>query len=268
MVAPSRHWRPDGGIHQAARLRQRRRLFLRPPAEPTVALHQQLQIPSDLPGSQAPPIRLPAFNPRESQPDRLAEIERLFRPLPELPSAIQPVEGASPLSLAELQDMALRNSPVVRQAMADVQAARGAAIQAGPILIQPSPFRRIPSTRAALPAIRASESRKPFPPAANWPGTARSKCRSAKRRTHLATQRNELVNQVRANYYAVLVAEERIKVIGLCRNSPRKSIEHRSDVRKPARQPPTNPCSCGFSWFRRAPNKSSRRTNTALLGVG
>ena len=102
-----------------------------PPAEPTAASHQPLQIPSDLPGSEAPPIRLPAFDPRQPQPERLAEIERLFRALPELPAAMQPVEGAAPLSLAELQDMALRQSPVVRQAMADVQAARGAAIQAG-----------------------------------------------------------------------------------------------------------------------------------------
>ena len=102
-----------------------------PPAEPTATSHQPLQIPSDLPGSQAPPIRLPAFDPRQPQPERLADIERLFRALPELPAAMQPVEGAAPLSLAELQDMALRQSPVVHQAMADVQAARGAAIQAG-----------------------------------------------------------------------------------------------------------------------------------------
>ena len=82
-----------------------------PPAEPTAALHQPLQIPRDLPGSQAPPIRLPAVNPGQPQPDRLAEIERLFRALPELPATMQPVEGAAPLSLAELQDMALRQNP-------------------------------------------------------------------------------------------------------------------------------------------------------------
>ena len=102
-----------------------------PPAESAAVSQQRLQIPSDLPGSEAPPIRLPAFQPGQTQPDRMTEIERLFRPLPELPAAMQSVEGAKPLSLAELQEMALRQSPVVHQAMADVQAARGAAIQAG-----------------------------------------------------------------------------------------------------------------------------------------
>jgi RNA polymerase sigma factor (sigma-70 family) len=42
-----------------------------------------------------------------------------------------PRELAQPLSLADLQRLARSNSPMIRQAAADVQAARGAAIQAG-----------------------------------------------------------------------------------------------------------------------------------------
>ena len=152
-----------------------------PSAEPAAGSHQPLQIPSDLPGSEAPTIRLPPVDPRQPQPERLAEIERLFRALPELPAAMEPVEGAGRLSLAELQSMALQQNPVVRQAMADVQAARGAAIQAGAYRIQASPSRRIMSTRATLPAIRALASRRPFPPVANWHWRGRqrtSRCRT------------------------------------------------------------------------------------------
>ena len=184
-----------------------------PPAEPAAASHQPLQIPSDLPGSEAPPIRLPAFDPRQPQPDRLAEIERLFRALPELPAAMQPVEGAAPLSLAELQDMALRQSPVVHQAMADVQAARGAAIQAG----------ALPN-----PSVAFQEDNVNTGGTAGYQGVGISqtiptggKLALARRAANVEVQnaeltlrrtRNELITQVRSNYYAVLVARERIKV--------------------------------------------------------
>ena len=184
-----------------------------PSAEPAAAPHQPLQIPSDLPGSEAPPIRLPAFNPCQPQPDRLTEIERLFRALPELPATMQPVEGAAPLSLAELQDMALRQSPLVHQAMADVQAARGAAIQAG---AYPNP------------SIAFQEDNVNTGGTAGYQGVGISqtiptggKLSLARRAANVEVQnaeltlrrtRNELITQVRFNYYAVLVARERIRV--------------------------------------------------------
>ena len=221
----------------------------------TAAPHQPLQIPGDLPGSEAPPIRLPAFNPCQPQPDRLAEIERLFRALPELPATMQPVEGAAPLSLAELQDMALQQSPLVRQAMADVQAARGAAIQAG---AYPNP------------SVAFQEDNVNTGGTAGYQGVGISqtiptggKLALARRAANVDVQnaeltlrrtRNELVTQVRSNYYAVLVARERIKVIVPWRNSPSKCIEYRSDARRSARPPPTNLCNCGSWCSRHAPN--------------
>jgi RNA polymerase sigma factor (sigma-70 family) len=44
-------------------------------------------------------------------------------------------DGARPLSLADLQRLALSNSPLIRQAVADVEAARGATTQAGALTL-------------------------------------------------------------------------------------------------------------------------------------
>jgi outer membrane protein, heavy metal efflux system len=184
-----------------------------PRAEPAVAPHQPLQIPRDLPGSEAPPIRLPAVNPRQLQPERLAEIERLFRPLPELPAMMQPAEGVAPLSLAELQDMAMRQSPIVHQAMADVQAAQGAAIQAG---AYPNPSVSFQEDNvntgdtAGYQGVGISQTL----PTGGKLSLARQAANVEVRNAELTLRRtrNDLLVQVRSDYYAVLVARERIKV--------------------------------------------------------
>jgi cobalt-zinc-cadmium efflux system outer membrane protein len=208
----------DTGVHRAAFTQPAPAIpalepIPRPSAEPTTGSQRPLQIPSDLPGSEAPPIRLPAVDPRQPQPERIAEIERLFRALPELPGAMRPAEGAPPLSLAELQDIALRQNPVVRQAMADVQAARGAAIQAG----------ALPN-----PSIAFQEDNVNTGGTAGYQGVGISqtiptggKLALARKAANVDVQnaeltlcrtRNEVITQVRSNYYAVLVAKERIKV--------------------------------------------------------
>src|SRR5262249_23138841 len=94
-------------------------------------LPQRLQIPPDLPRAQAPPIILPpASAPRK---EKAAAIEQLYPPLPPLGPEPKPAPGPEgrALTLADLQQLAMTNSPVLRQAAADVEAARGAAVQAG-----------------------------------------------------------------------------------------------------------------------------------------
>ncbi|HJT78932.1 MAG TPA: TolC family protein, partial [Gemmataceae bacterium] len=65
--------------------------------------------------------------------ERNRVIDRIFPPLPPLgpDPRPQPGPGGKPFTLSELQHLALTNSPLVRQAAADVVAARGAARQAG-----------------------------------------------------------------------------------------------------------------------------------------
>src|SRR5579884_1423133 len=116
-----------------------------PTANPSTAprgrpnLVQALQYPQELPGGRAAPIQLPPL-PDEKAPDypekrrvRDEAIERLFPPLPP-PAPVpapQPGPNGQPLTLADLQKMALSNSPLIRQAASDVEAAKGAVIQAG-----------------------------------------------------------------------------------------------------------------------------------------
>src|SRR5262249_31511600 len=82
-----------------------------------------------VPGSEAPEITLP----REMTPEqREREVARLYPELPSLPvePTVQPGPGGRPYTLAELQRIAAANSPTLRQAAADVEAAKGNVIQA------------------------------------------------------------------------------------------------------------------------------------------
>lgn len=94
-------------------------------------LAESLKYPPDLPGSQVAPIDLPAHDPKNPA-IRESAIDKLYPTMPELgpdPPAVPGPEG-HPLALAELQRLAMSNSPLIRQASAAVEAARGAAIQA------------------------------------------------------------------------------------------------------------------------------------------
>jgi cobalt-zinc-cadmium efflux system outer membrane protein len=84
----------------------------------------------DIPGGDATDFRLPA---KGTPAERAAAIRKRFpplAPLPALPPARSGPDGR-PMTLADLQQVALRQSPLIRQAHHDVDAARGAALQAG-----------------------------------------------------------------------------------------------------------------------------------------
>jgi cobalt-zinc-cadmium efflux system outer membrane protein len=104
-----------------------------PPAPPPGApqLPERLRIPTDLPGAEAPLPVLPA----EATPQQRSRLlDELF---PQLPPLIDEAVPRGPgLTLAELQRLAQQH-PTLRQAAADVEAARGAAVQAG---LPPNPL--------------------------------------------------------------------------------------------------------------------------------
>src|SRR5262249_33624226 len=88
------------------------------------------QVPPGVPGQETPPIKLP---PLEKAKDVEAALKRYFPPLPPIGPEVQPLPGPGgrPLTLADLQKLARENSPLLRQAAADIKAAEGVALQAG-----------------------------------------------------------------------------------------------------------------------------------------
>ncbi len=175
----------------------------------------RFQIPDELPGAKAPPLKLPPFDPSQKPGDRRAIIERLF---PELP----PVDLASdglvvvtdqPLSLAELQALAVNRSPVIRQAAADVEEARGNAVQAG---LYPNPtvgyegdtlgtaqtagYNGVLFTQEIVTANKLSLAQC-------------SLLMEVRAREHeLQRRRIELASQVRRGYFRVLLAQEQLRL--------------------------------------------------------
>jgi cobalt-zinc-cadmium efflux system outer membrane protein len=87
----------------------------------------ELHIPPRLPGSEAPEI---AISSDRTVADR--QIQRLYPDLPLLPDEpkVQPGPGGKPYTLADFQHLAAANSPALRQAASDVEAAKGNVIQA------------------------------------------------------------------------------------------------------------------------------------------
>jgi cobalt-zinc-cadmium efflux system outer membrane protein len=94
------------------------------------------QLPSVLPGADAPPLRLPPMSamPQDGQDtDRQLALQRMFRPpiaLPSVPDA-DPELNDGIYGLDELQLLARDNNPRIRAAAAAVETARGLMIQAG-----------------------------------------------------------------------------------------------------------------------------------------
>ncbi|MCA9079516.1 MAG: TolC family protein [Planctomycetaceae bacterium] len=91
---------------------------------------KRFAVPSELPGSSAAPLQLPPIDASQSPAERRSVMQAMFPGLPGTAGIAEPSSDQA-MGLAELQELALRHSPVVQQAAAEVEAARGAAVQAG-----------------------------------------------------------------------------------------------------------------------------------------
>jgi cobalt-zinc-cadmium efflux system outer membrane protein len=93
-------------------------------------LEQRLKLPEELPGAKA---RFPVPGPELPEEKKRQLRRALFPPLPKLEPLPERLPGpfGHPLTLQELQQLALANSPLLRQAAADVESAQGAVKQAG-----------------------------------------------------------------------------------------------------------------------------------------
>jgi cobalt-zinc-cadmium efflux system outer membrane protein len=86
-----------------------------------------LTIPPQVPGSEVPRIAIP--KERAAADREIARIYPELAPLP-LEPPVRPGPGGKPYALADFQRLAAANSPSLRQAASDVEAAKGNLIQA------------------------------------------------------------------------------------------------------------------------------------------
>jgi cobalt-zinc-cadmium efflux system outer membrane protein len=165
----------------------------------------RLRVPNELlPGGPVPPIDL-----------KRTPVDRLYPPLPPLGQGPKPVLGPQgrPLTLSDLQRLALSNSPQVRQAAANVQAMRGAAIQAG---LPPNPTVGFEADTfgttggAGYQGAFVDQVIK----TANKLQLARAVATMDLRNAELALRRAEtdLMSKIRGGYFAVLVAREGMRI--------------------------------------------------------
>jgi cobalt-zinc-cadmium efflux system outer membrane protein len=174
-----------------------------------------LEIPSAIPGSAAPPLRLPPTRPGATPAEQSSAIEALFADLDVIPPAPEPVPapGQAPLTLVQLQSLALARNPLIRQAASDVEAARGALIQAG---AYPNPHvgYQCDDVNTGLTAgyqgAGISQTIVTGGKLRLAKASAEVDLRNAEVALHRA--RYDLATQVRSNYLGVLVARERITV--------------------------------------------------------
>ncbi len=176
---------------------------------------QPLEIPSAIPGSSAPPLRLPSVRPGATPAEQSSAIESLFTELDVITPVPEPAlaPGQTPLTLAQLQSLAVTRNPLIRQAASDVEAARGNMIQAG---AYPNPHVGYQSDDINT-GRTAGYQGGGIGQTIVTGGKLRLAKASAEVDLHnaelaLRRARYDLATQVRSNYLGVLVARERIKV--------------------------------------------------------
>jgi cobalt-zinc-cadmium efflux system outer membrane protein len=170
----------------------------------------KLVIPPELPGADAPPIEKLSEDPAE----KARQLKELYPPLPSLPPTPRPAPGpmGRPLSLGDLQSLGETYSPAVKSAYAAVQAAIGAARQAGAYPNPTFAFEHdtAQTGQAGYPGffidqlIKTGDKLKLQEAAATMD---RLNARLAMRRA-----RTDLAYAIRGAYFAVLVAQENMRV--------------------------------------------------------
>jgi cobalt-zinc-cadmium efflux system outer membrane protein len=178
------------------------------PGEPR-PMQRPLPIPPNLPGGEAPPIKLPD-NPAE----RHRYVMQMFPAIDPLPPLPRPAPSplGHPLTLADLQQMGEEYSPTIKTAYAAVEAAKGTAFQAGqypnPIMAYEHDttatgsagypgfyYDQLIKTGGKLTVAQAAATMDVF--------TAQLALRRA---------RSDLRYAIRGSYFAVLVAQENLRI--------------------------------------------------------
>ena len=179
---------------------------------------QRLEFKEELLGIKIDDIRIP---PNTQKKEFEAAIKKYFPPLPApaiLPEA-SPGPNGRPLTLTDLQQIAVRANPKIRQAHLDIESARGVALQAG---LYPNP--NIAYEGSAIGQGNQDGQRSPGQQGGFIEQTIvvagkKTIARDAALRDvqiagqHLKQAESDLQSQVRAGYFAVLSARENYRVV-------------------------------------------------------
>lgn len=175
-------------------------------------LTDRLRIPGEIPGAETPSVVL-----SRDRATQQAEIKKLYPELPPLPVEPQALPGpeGQPYSLASFQQIAAQHSPNLKQAVSDVEAARGNLIQAK---AYPNPtvgFEADPSNDGSTPGVQGffvDQTIKTGGKLKLQAAAAQKDLENAE--LALRKARNDLATQVRQEYYALLIAKETVRVNG------------------------------------------------------
>jgi cobalt-zinc-cadmium efflux system outer membrane protein len=170
-----------------------------------------IKIPAAVPGSEAPVVRLP---PR-GDPALPAVVARLFPKLPPLPEEPIPLPGPDgrPYTLADLHRIAAANSPVLRQAASDIEAARGVLKQA---VTYPNPtigFESGPNNNNTATGTQGFFIDQVIKTAGKLTlAGAQAQMNVYNAELALKRARSNLTTTIRGDYYSLLVAREMVRV--------------------------------------------------------
>jgi cobalt-zinc-cadmium efflux system outer membrane protein len=173
----------------------------------------RFEYPAELPGAKAPPITIPGPDaPKEEREKAIDNIYPLLRPLGPEPEPL-PGPNGRPLTLADLQNLARTNSPLLRQPAADVEGAWGAVLQAG---AYPNPnfgYQADTIGTGATAGFQGLFVEQTFKTGGKLE-VARASAMMSWENARLAfvKAQNDVATQVRQNYFAVLVAQENVKI--------------------------------------------------------
>jgi outer membrane protein, heavy metal efflux system len=170
---------------------------------------QRLLIPAELPGADAPPIKLP-----QDKAERSRFLKELYPPIPAPPPLPQPAPGPEgrPLTLSDLQRLTETYNPSIKNAFATVQAARGAAYDIGQYPNPTIAFEHDTAETgpAGYPGFFIDQVIKTGGKLAVAQAAAIMDMLNAE--LALRKARSDVRYAVRGNYFAVLVALENIRV--------------------------------------------------------
>lgn len=176
-------------------------------------------LPAGLPGAGVPQVQPPRFKPETPVAEREKAIQATYPQLPPVPESLiglTPRSG-TPLTLADLQRIAGESSPVLRRARAEADASYGTVIQAG---LYPNPTTGYQADQVQpgnKPSNNPGQQGAFLNQLVKFPGKL-SLAQAVAGFDYLnalvavRAAQVDVMTQVRANYFAVLVAEKSMEV--------------------------------------------------------